>query len=192
MGKPKNILSLIALDTQGEWNLPILQNAADLSDATLTYAASGSCGSLVAPDAVAFGAAVRGCDTILACETGVKARSIFEMPAPRGRTALVVGNEDHGIPRRIVKQCTLAVTIPMYCERLSSINVAASSAVALCVLSRDIARKGCPSGDGKAPRVDLFVLAPKNPAECGSLQRIALSGRHHPRPLCRRSDGPAG
>ena len=41
MGKAgKDKLSLIALDIEGDWNVPLLQNAADISGALLRFAKS--------------------------------------------------------------------------------------------------------------------------------------------------------
>ncbi len=175
MAKPKNSFTLIALDIEGDWNLPLLSNAAELSGADLIYAYSGVHDALAVPDAIAFADAVQGADTVLACESGVKARSIFDMPAPRGRTVLVVGNEEQGIPKAVLRQCTITVTIPMFCRQLSSINVAASGAVALYALSKDLGRKGVLPSARRKLSVDLLIQTPPDPAECGSLLRSAAA-----------------
>jgi len=175
MGKPKDSLSLIALDIQGRWNLPLLENAASMSRAALVHAHSGDHEGLAVSKSVSFTDAVKGHNTIVACETGVKARNLFEIPAPRGRTAIVVGNEKFGIPKSVLRHCQTIITIPMHCKQLSSINVAASSAVALYALSRDLARKGAPNHARSRPQLDLLIRAPADPAECGSLLRSAAA-----------------
>ena len=175
MGKPKNSVSLIALDIEGAWNTPLLENAADLSGASLAYASSGKFQNLVSPAVSEFLDVAKGYNTVLACETGVKAQNIFEFPAPRGKTALVVGNEKDGIPKSVLNHCSGRVTIPMFSNRLSSINVAASGAVGVYVLERDLARKCANAGRRSPDALDLFIHAPADPAECGSLLRSAAA-----------------
>jgi len=171
MGKRANSVTLIALDTEGEWNVPLLQNAAELSQANLIFASSGEHANLAAPSSDSFEHTAKKFNTILACETGVKARNIFDFPDPRGKVALVVGNEEHGILKSVLKRCSATVTIPMFCNRLSSMNVAASSAVGLYVLERDLARKGFSNRSTGRSSMDILIDAPGDPAETGSLLR---------------------
>lgn len=179
-GSKKGSLGLIALDIEGEWNVPLLENAAELSNATLEHAVGGREIQMAVKDCSAFAEISRGFDTILACETGRKAENIFRFPVPRGKVALVVGNEKMGIPKSVLKQCDATVTIPMFCNALSSINVAASSAVALYAVSRDLARQKLPRHRGKPALPDLLMQAPEDPSECGSaLRSVAAFGWKH-------------
>jgi len=174
MARQTNQMTLIALDIEGEWNVPLLENAARLSQAELVFSSSGECSDLAVPASEPFESISGKFQTILACETGVKARNVFAYPAPRGKTALVVGNERVGIPRLVLKQCSATVTIPMQSKRLSSVNVAASSAIALYVLERDLARRtGISDRHAGRRSLDLLMDAPGNPSECGSLLRSA-------------------
>lgn len=175
MGKRANSVTLIALDIEGSWNVPLLENAAELSQARLIFASSGEHANLAAPSSEPFEHTAKKFGTILACETGVKARNIFDLPAPRGRSALVVGNEEQGIPKSVLKRCSATVTIPMFCEQLTSVNVAASSAVGLYVLERDLARKGFSTRSTGHSSIDLLIRAPGDPAETGSLLRSAAA-----------------
>jgi len=175
VGKPESNLTLIALDIRGEWNLPLLKNAAELSGASLVHAASGVHGHPATFSTCSFEEALAGYDTVLACETGVKARNIYDFPSPRGRTAIVVGNEDRGIPKSALRQCSSIVTIPMYCKQLSSVNVAVSGTIALYVFSKDLARKSASSFRTARSSFDLFIRAPDDPAECGSLLRSSAA-----------------
>jgi hypothetical protein len=170
-GKQKTRLGLIALDIQGEWNMPLLENAARLSGADLVYASSEEGREPAAGTCSSFAETAASFDTLIACETGKNAKNIFRFQAPRGRIGLVVGNELAGIPGSILRQCHATVVIPMFCGRLSSINVAASAAVGLYVLSRDLGRQGLPVSGKNAFLPDLLVQAPADPAECGSLLR---------------------
>lgn len=175
MGRQANNLTLVALDIEGKWNVPLLENAAQLSRAELTFASSRECSDLAAPSCDFFEHVAKKFQTILACETGVKARSIFELPTPRGTTAFVVGNEQCGIPKSVLKHCSSTVTIPMFCRQLSSVNVAASSAVGLYVLERDLARKGVLARSSGQSPPELLIGASADPAECGSLLRSAAA-----------------
>jgi len=49
MGKRANSVTLIALDIEGSWNVPLLENAAELSQAGLIFASSGEHADLAAP-----------------------------------------------------------------------------------------------------------------------------------------------
>jgi len=63
----------------------------------------------------------------------------------------------------------------MFCKQLSSVNVAASSAVGLYVLERDLARKGFATRSTGHSSIDLLIGAPDDPAETGSLLRSAAA-----------------
>lgn len=170
----KEGLTLIALDIQGEWNLPQLTNAAELSGASLQYCKSGKFEALAAPTNTPFSEIRNKFSAVIACETGVKARNIFQFPSPRGNIALVVGNEEKGIPKSVLKQCSDIVTLPMPSRSLTSVNVAASASACLYIIQRDLARQGGFQTNRRNQNIfDLAILAPEDPAECGSIIRSA-------------------
>ncbi len=53
----------------------------------------------------------------------------------RGRTALIVGNEAHGISKRILDQTTVQVRIPMRLP-VESLNVSVAASIILCEMAR--------------------------------------------------------
>jgi tRNA(Leu) C34 or U34 (ribose-2'-O)-methylase TrmL len=174
VSRDKNDLTLVACDIEGNWNLPLLKSAAELSRAPLVYARSGEHRNLAA-QSVPFEELATRFRTVLACETGTGARDVFEFPSPRVQTAVVVGNEETGIARSVLRRCSSVVTIPMFSRRFSSVNVGVASAIVLYVLSRDLARRGATSRRGVKSNLDLLIRAPADPAECGSLLRSAAA-----------------
>ena len=51
-------------------------------------------------------------------------QSVYETAAPRGHVGVLVGNELHGIPKRVLKTADQVVSIPMAGGGMSSVNVA--------------------------------------------------------------------
>lgn len=169
---------LIGLDTQGEWNKPLLVNAAALSGWECLFAFSDQAipnpddaGPDSTPQAVSLERALEGCRHVIACETSRDSVSAYDFPAPRESTAVIVGNEEQGIPRRILKQADRVVSIPMARTSLSSLNVAAAAAILLYVLTKDLGRKPRPKCRLRLVDVDLLIGAPADPHELGSLLR---------------------
>lgn len=66
---------------------------------------------------------------ICALEITDNSRPYFEIEIPR-KLCLVVGNEDHGLTRKVLSQCDSAVFVPMYGKGLS-LNVHVCAAVVL-------------------------------------------------------------
>ena len=58
------------------------------------------------------------------------ARSIFDVPCPEGRVAVVVGSEGEGMSRLVREQCDLVVSLPVK-GRVGSLNASAALAAAL-------------------------------------------------------------
>jgi hypothetical protein len=171
--------TLIGLDIEGEWNQPLLVNAAAVSDCRCVFAGSpppaGEAASPAIPGGLAFEQALEGCRHVIACETGRRSVGLYDFPAPRERTAVIVGNEERGIPARVLKRADAVVSIPMAQGSLSSINVAAAAAITLYALTRDLGRKRRRTSALKQSEVDLLIRAPDDPHELGSLLRSAFA-----------------
>ena len=172
-------LTLIGLDIEGEWNLPLLKNAAELSDAAFRLtnqhkipAQSSEASFPTTPDPITSVEDLRTeFDCLLACETGKISRSIYGYPAPRGRVALLVGNELHGIPRGDLRKVDQVLSIPMKRSQMSSVNVAVAVAVSLYTLSHDLARKGIKPSRMRQSNIDVLIYGADDPSELGSLFR---------------------
>ncbi|MHC4476517.1 MAG: TrmH family RNA methyltransferase [Planctomycetota bacterium] len=170
----KTLLNLVGLDIEGPWNVPLLQNAAEISGASLEFyrsELSSDHSAAAAASVISIEELLSRYDCVLACETGKKGRSVYEFPAPRGRTALVVGNELNGICGEFLKKVSQVVSIPMFGSGMTSVNVAVAAAIALYVLEGDLARKGIRTSRGTSKDVDVFLEAPGDPSELGSLLR---------------------
>ncbi len=166
----KNSLTLVGLDIDGEWNLPILKNAADMSGASVEFLRSDE----------NFSHLYKNYDMVIACETSKKSRNIFDFPVIRGRIAVIVGNEQKGIPKNILRKADQVVTIPMYGKNMSSVNVAVSAAIALYAFERDFARKHIRKCRIRQHNIDILLSDPEDPNEIGSLFRSiwAFGWRH--------------
>lgn len=167
-------LTLIGCDIEGEWNLPLLRNAAEMSDASLLFARcdapsrapDGAGGPLPQIDEL-----LGRFDHVLACEAIGASRNAYEYAAPRGKLAVIVGNELAGIPRRVLKKADQVVAIPMFGRGMSSVNVAVAAAIVLYALQRDLGRKRLQTSGLSHRDVDVLVLGPPDPSELGSLFR---------------------
>jgi tRNA G18 (ribose-2'-O)-methylase SpoU len=172
----KNELSLVALDIEGDWNVPLLQNATDISGAFLRFA-KGDDANHAASDLIKLIEPVQELlskyDHVLACETANKSSSIYKYPSPRGNTALIVGNELKGVPRDLLSKVDQVVSIPMSGRGMSSVNVAVAGAIALYAFGRDLARKQIRSCTLGQKQVDIMLESPDDPNELGSLLRSA-------------------
>jgi hypothetical protein len=165
---------LIGLDIEGHWNKPLLVNAAAMSGCQCDLAHSEpplNAGSGESAGRLSLEAALDGCRHIVACETTRSSVSIYDFPAPRDRTAVIVGNEENGIPRRVLKQADTVVSIPMAQSGLSSINVAAAAAITLYAFTGDLGRKRWLRRGLRQQDVDVLIAAPADPHELGSLLR---------------------
>ena len=147
-------LILVKNNIQGEWNIPLLENAAAMSGAEVAEE----------PDWEQF-------NTVIVCEYTKRAENIYHTPAPAGKTAVVVGNEMDGVSKDILKRADKVVKIPMSSKTLTSVNVAVASAICLYVLSKNIARNGVPSSNIKQNNTDVLICPPDDPAETGSMLR---------------------
>ncbi len=125
--------ALVALDIEGEWNWPLLQNAAAISSARMIRAISDQTGGSwdLPTSPVPIGQVLKQYDHIIACETAQRSSNIYRFPAPRGKVAVIVGNEEIGIPRKILKSADTILSIPMFGTGMSSVNVAVAGATSL-------------------------------------------------------------
>ena len=172
----KSKLTLVGLEIEGEWNIPLLRNAAELSGASLVFAqgknptdAPEKSNELVSGIDELLGQY----DYVLACEATEQSRSVYDYPVPRGHLGLIVGNERHGVPHDILKKVSQVVSIPMLGQGMSSVNVAVAAATILYVVERDLARKRFRTSTLSHRDVDILVLGPPDPSELGSLLRSA-------------------
>jgi tRNA G18 (ribose-2'-O)-methylase SpoU len=164
---------LIALDIEGEWNRPLLANAATLAGCDCLFARTSfpKDERVDTADAFSLEAALRGCSRILACETTRNSVSIYDFPVPKQTTAVIVGNEETGIPRPVLKKADEIVSIPMAPCGLSSVNVAVAAAIALYAFTRDLGRKRWARSELGQRDSDILIEAQADPHEVGSLLR---------------------
>jgi tRNA G18 (ribose-2'-O)-methylase SpoU len=172
----KSKLTLVGLEIGGDWNIPLLRNAAAMSGASLVFAQGKS--PTEAPQkaielVVGIDELLGQYDCVLACEATEQSRSVYECPVPRGHLGLIVGNERTGVPHDILKKVSQVVSIPMLGQGMSSVNVAVAAAIVLYVLERDLARKRFRTSTLSHRDVDVLVLGPPDPSELGSLLRSA-------------------
>jgi len=173
-------LHLVPLDTEGIWNRPLLENAAALSGAECVYAVSaaavsGTQGIPSSESPAPLKDVLKRFSRVLACECARDSVSIYDFPAPREKTALLVGNEEKGIPRSVLKKTDSIISIPMVGEGMSSVNVAVAAAITLYALSKDLGRGKRSKSHLTHRKVDVLIHAPDDPHELGSLLRSAWS-----------------
>ena len=173
--RDKSPFCLIPLDNEGEWNRPLLENAAAISGADCIFSSTDEKSADPTVCSQPLNDILEGFRHIVACEIVRDSVNIFDFPAPRERTAVLVGNEINGIPRSVLKRADKVVSIPMIGSGMSSVNVAVSAAIILYVLSKDLGRtKRVQSGLARRD-VDILINAPNDPHEVGSLLRSAWS-----------------
>lgn len=167
----KSNFTLVPLDSEGEWNWPLLENAAAMSGADCVFASSGPAGEGLRPGILPLDEVLAGFRHVVACEAVRSSVNVYDFPAPRGKTAVIVGNEVKGIPPSILKKADNIVSIPMAGTGITSVNVAVSAATALYALSGDFGRKKQRRSNLLQRDVDILIHAPADPHELGSLLR---------------------
>ncbi|MCE5267701.1 MAG: hypothetical protein LLG00_07430 [Planctomycetaceae bacterium] len=172
-GRVDNDLTLIGLDIEGKWNVPLLENAAAMSRASLLFAASAGSTGAAAQGSSELGELLGGFDHVVACELTPRSRPVYDYPTPRGRMGIVVGNEQHGVPAEVLKKVEAVLSVPMVGRGLSSINVAAAAAVILYAVERGLGRRRFRRWSLAQNDVDLLIVSPPDPSELGSLLRSA-------------------
>ena len=168
----KSRFTLVGLDIEGPWNVPLLENAAQMSGAALMLA---NCNDVI-DDAgkpndphPEIDDLLARFDQVLACEPTHQSRNIYDYAAPRGNVGVIVGNERHGIPDTILKKADTTISIPMLGRGMSSVNVAVAGAVILYGLERDLGRKRFRCSSVTHRDVDVSCrgrLTPANLAPC--------------------------
>jgi tRNA(Leu) C34 or U34 (ribose-2'-O)-methylase TrmL len=172
----KTRYTLVGFEIEGEWNVPLLVNAAEMSGASLLLAESRipfSATGIVNGSMVGIDEVLNQFDQVLACETTVKSRPVYEFAMPRGHVGLIVGNERNGIPGKLLKRVHQVISIPMLGKGSSSVNVAVAAAIILYVAERDLGRKRLRSVALTHRDVDVLVFGPSDPSELGSFLRSA-------------------
>ena len=112
---------------------------------------------------------------VLVCELTPKSVSVYDLPAPRQKTSIIVGNEERGVPRSVIKRASHVISVPMAGRGLSSLNVAVAAAVILYSLTHDLARRRKVRSNLKLQSVDILIAGPSDPHELGSLLRSVYS-----------------
>ena len=112
-------------------------------------------------------------DRVIACETGVQSRPVYEYAVPRGNVGVIVGNERNGITGKILKKVHQVISIPMLGKGLSSVNVAVAAAIVLYVAQRDFGRKRLRPVALSHRDVEILAIAPSDPSELGSFLHSA-------------------
>jgi tRNA C32,U32 (ribose-2'-O)-methylase TrmJ len=171
----KTRFTLVGLEIEGPWNVPLLANAAEMSGASLLFAEGKIPPSATdaAKGSIGSDEMLSRFDRLLACETAAKSRSVYDYPVPRGHVGLIVGNERNGIPPKLLKKVHDVVSIPMLGRGLSSVNVAVAAAIVLYVVERDFGRKRFRPVALSHRDVDVLAFAPADPSELGSFLRSA-------------------
>ena len=175
-GSVKSKLTLVGLDIEGEWNVPLLANAAEMSGASLLFASSTRPKSDVNgtnDPSARIDELLSQFDHVLACEATRQSRPVYQYPAPRGHLGVIVGNEQRGISGKVLKKVDQVVSIPMSGRGMSSVNVAVAAAIILCALERDLGRRRIRTLPLLQSDVDVLLLGPPDPSELGSLLRSA-------------------
>jgi hypothetical protein len=166
----KNKLTLVGLEIEGDWNIPLLTNAAQMSGASLLFARNAdSTGKSNGESVSSWGIdeLLGQFDHVLACEATARSQSVYDFAVPRGHLGIVVGNERNGIPSSVLKKAEQVVSIPMLGRGLSSVNVAVAAAIILYALEgreNPFAFNSCSHGAGRAmSRGDAFrTISDKN------------------------------
>jgi hypothetical protein len=171
--RDRSPFGLVPLDSEGEWNRPLLENAAAISGADCIFASSNTEGREPSVRAEQLEEVLSRFRHTIACEVARDSVGIYDFPAPRERTAVLVGNELTGIPRSVLKKVDRVVSIPMAGTGISSVNVAVSAAIVLYVLSRDIGRIRRIRNELPRRAVDILIDSPSDAHELGSLLRSA-------------------
>jgi hypothetical protein len=172
----KTRYTIVGLEIEGDWNVPLLANAAAMSGASVLFAETKippSASALVAESTTVINDMMSQFDCVVACETGSKSRSVYDYAVPRGHVGLIVGNERSGIPAKVLKKVHEVVSIPMLGKGLTSVNVAVAAAIILYVAERDFGRKRLRPVALSHRDVDVLVFASSDPSEVGSLLRSA-------------------
>jgi tRNA(Leu) C34 or U34 (ribose-2'-O)-methylase TrmL len=133
-------------------------------------------------------AAARSYRPIIAFDTYDDAESIYGLRMPRGDApAIIVGNERRGIAHDMRAIAGHAVQIPVISRTLTSLNVAAASAVALYYLGRGGGRAMHISREAQRRRPELLLIGGADHWELGSTirsagafgwQRVLVEDRH--------------
>jgi tRNA(Leu) C34 or U34 (ribose-2'-O)-methylase TrmL len=172
--------TLIGVDIEGAWNRPLLLNAAAVSGCECTFAQSAperhlTLQSAANADTRSLEEELHQSSQVLVCELTRNSVGVYDLPAPRQRTAIVVGNEERGVPRSVIKRANHVISVPMACRGLSSLNVAVAAAVILYSLTHDLARRRKVRSNLRIQSVDILIAGPSDPHELGSLLRSLYS-----------------
>src|SRR5438093_7701152 len=100
--------TLIGVDIEGAWNRPLLLNAAAISGCECTFAQSAAPEHLTVQSAAdsdtrRLEEELYQSSQVLVCELTRNSVGVYDLPAPRQRASIIVGNEERGVPRSVMK-----------------------------------------------------------------------------------------
>jgi tRNA G18 (ribose-2'-O)-methylase SpoU len=174
-------LALIGDGIENPWNARTMRHTAamfggtcifrDRAKLTTAWRDAGLEGEIptIVPDAVA-----QTYRPIIAFDTFDDAESVYGLRLPRGDApAVIVGNERRGISHDMRTIASHAVQIPLASRTMTSLNVAAASAVALYYLSRGGGEAAHISCEPQRRRPELLLIGGTDHWELGSTIRSA-------------------
>jgi tRNA G18 (ribose-2'-O)-methylase SpoU len=112
---------------------------------------------------------------IVAVENAPEAAPVYDAGLPPGRPSIVVGGERRGVRGDVLRAATQCVEIPMWSQRLNTLNVAAAAAVALFYLTGGRRHAVRESAQPELRRPALLLLGPDDHVEAGSTIRSAAA-----------------
>jgi len=178
MGRPQKHsfnIDIFADGIEEIWNVPILNNAAELFNSTCSFFDRHNIREKLTGipserfiDSSDLTSLKNKYDQIIACETGSRSKNIFQYKYRPLNTALIVGNELTGISKEIINVSDDILSIPMKGKEIPSLNVGVAAGLSLyCLFHNHLGTK-------KLRRnlfPDILLLNPENPYELGSILR---------------------
>ncbi len=115
---------------------------------------------------------------VLALDNWKNTHVLYGYQVPdQAHSAVIAGNERHGISREMTAVATQAISIPMISRQLNCINVAAAGAVALYYLSNGFKGKMQIRSEPQKKRPEIILIGGTNHAELGSaIRSVAAFG----------------
>lgn len=180
----REAITLVGDGIENPWNALTMLHAAAMFDAPCMFRdRKGLAGSWEAVRSarnllplVTCEELARGYSPVVAFDNLEGAVGVYGYKLPRGsRPALLVGNERRGLAQDVIGLATESVQIPLVSRSLSSLNVAAASAVGLYYFSRGGGRGVQLRAQPERRRPELLMLGASDHWELGSSIRSAAA-----------------